>query len=72
MEKMDSPAVCAICAMLTAGKSNHLVEGMQFLSISKHYYGVSKNHGRSERVMVKSTDNCGKMAEWMSLGCWLE
>jgi len=30
MEKMDSPAVCAICAMLTAVKSNHSVAGTQF------------------------------------------
>jgi len=24
-----------------------------------------KNHGRSERVMVKSSNNCDKMAEWI-------
>jgi len=72
MVKMDSLASCAICTMLTAGKSNHSVAGTQFSTILKHYYDISKNHGRSERVTVKFTVNCGKTAEWMSLGCWLE
>jgi len=30
MVKMDSPAACAGCAMLIAGKSSHSVAGMQF------------------------------------------
>ena len=70
--KMDLPATCAICAMLTAGKCKHSVAGTQFFVDLKTSRYLKKNHGRSKQATVNSAVNCSKMAEWMSLGCWLE
>jgi len=72
MVKMDSPTVWASRAMLTAGKSNHSDVGTQFFVYLEMSPYLEKNHGWSKQSTVNSTVNCSKMAEWMSLGCWLE